>query len=450
MPRSGLAVLPAAALMLSICVLSQGFLPLGRFTGAVEMAVGTGDLWANALQVFVLVVMLAGAAANLRRVLPTLRAGLLQWPIWSYCLLSTIWSSNPGTTLRRSTLLLAYFVFGHYAYAVAGTRGTIRAMNVASWFMILCSIFVFFAVPHIGQDIGSYDGALRGIFSQKNVTAWAFQLALTFLGYRLYADRRVSVGFLFGVPVIIGAIVLTRSTTELLACFVLIGFWMWSAWFRSVRLKLLPLWAAACALAIFVFTLYALGDDAYLFVGKDPSLTGRGPIWEMAERAIAARPWLGHGFQGFWLPDEREVQEIWAVVQWQAPHAHNGILELLIETGYVGLTLYGVLVGNLVVLVIRGLARDSAEAWWTVSWLMLVVFKAHAEPVYLQLDMSTALISFSTVMMGMQQREWDRQTARARSTPTAVRASSGWSALSWRRPSAAMVDSRSVPGQGGP
>ena len=306
--------------------------------------------------------MIAGAVTSFGRIRPTLRAGLLQWPIWSYCLLSFTWSSSPGTTLRRSILLFAYFIFGHYAYATAGTRGAIRALNVASWIMIVTSLVLFVAVPSVGQDVGSYEGALRGIFSQKNVTAWTFQLALAYLGYRLYADRRVGVGFLLGVPVIIGAIVLTRSTTELLACFLLITFWIWSAWFRSARLKLLPLWAAACLLAAIAFTLWGLGDDAYRVLGKDPGLTGRGPIWEMAERAIAARPWFGHGFQGFWL--------------------------------------------------------------------ILVVFKAHAEPVYLQLDMSTALVSFSTIMLGMQQREWSRQAGRARTDATASRTGLGWSASS--------------------
>ena len=422
-----LGIMAATAMTVSVCVLSQGFLPLGRFAGAEQsLDPGVADPWANMLQIFVLVVMLGGAAVNADRVRATLRAGLLQWPIWSFCLLSTLWSCSAGTTLRRSVRLLAYFVFGHYAVAVAGTRGTIRQLNIASWIMISASLVLFVAAPSIGQDIGSYEGALRGVFSQKNVTAWAFQLALAYLGYRLYADRRVGFGFVLGVPVIILSIILTRSTTELLACFVLIGFWGWSAWFRAARSKLVPLWAAAFVLAAIAFVLVGMGDDVYRALGKDPGLTGREQIWEMAERAIAARPLLGHGFQGFWLPQEREVQEIWAVVQWQAPHAHNGLLELLIETGAMGLLLYGLLVGNLLLLLARGLARDSAEAWWTLSWMILVVFKGHAEPVYLQLDMSTALISFSTVALGLQQRDY----ARSRIVAATPHEGLGWSAPS--------------------
>ena len=423
------SLLWSVALCVVICVLSQGFLPVGRFLGdadTLDPAAGASDPCANVLQGFVLLVLVAGTAVHIRAIAPSLRAGLLQWPVWLYCAASTLWSCSPGTTLRRSALLLAYFLFGHVAVTVMGTRRAVTLMSVSSAVMIGASLLLFVAVPGIGQDVGSYEGALRGVFSQKNITAWAFQLALAYLGYGLYADRRVGVGLVLGVPVIIIAIVLTRSTTELLACFLLIAFWIWSAWFRSTRLKLLPLWAAAAALAGFACVLLALGDDAYRLIGKDSTLTGRGPIWEAVERAIAARPLLGHGFQGFWQPQLREVQEIWAEVDWQAPHAHNGLLELLVEDGYVGLALYGLLACNLVRLVVRGLARDSAEAWWTLSWMILVVFKAHAEPVYLQLDMSTALISFSTVVLGMQERAFRAGQAPVSAAATAPRIGLGW------------------------
>jgi O-antigen ligase len=319
-------------------------------------------------------------------------------------------------------LLLAYFVFGHYACAIAGTDGTIRRLNAAGALMLVASLVLFVAAPGLGQDMGDYQGALRGVFVQKNLTAWAFQLALACLGYRFYLERRIGAGFVVRAVVIVGAIVLTRSTTQLLGCAALLGFWAWSGWFRASRLKALPVWVATCALVIAGWTLWGLGDEAYRVLGKDPTLTGREAIWELAERAIAARPWFGWGFQGFWQPDERAVQEIWAVTGWIAPHAHNGLLELLLETGFVGAALFALLVGHLVVLVARGLARDEALAWWTASWMMLVALKAHAEPVYLQLDLSTALLSFSTVALGMRERERSLQTRAARASATAWRA----------------------------
>jgi hypothetical protein len=98
------------------------------------------------------------------------------------------------------------------------------------------------------------------------------------------------------------------------------------------------------------------------------------------------------------------------------PHAHNGILELRIEMGLIGTVLYAIVMIDLLILVGRGLVRDSAEAWWTASWLILVVFKAHAEPVYLQLDMSTALTSFSLVVLGVQQRAAQEAQAKTRAT----------------------------------
>jgi O-antigen ligase len=401
----------------TICVLSQGFVPLGRFAGASDtLDPGHGDPWADLLQGFALIAVLGGIVRNAGRVWPMFWAGRSLWPLWCYCLASAAWSAAPGTTIRRSILLLAYVLFGHYLVASVGARGGIARLRAASWLMLTASLLLYVAIPSLGQDVGDYQGALRGVFSQKNVTAWAFQLALAYLGYRIYAERRIGPWFVLQAIVIVGAIVLTRSTTELLACAMLICFWIWSAWFRAARLKLLPLWAAACIVAIAGSTLLALGDDAYALIGKDPGLTGRDVIWTMARDAIATHEWLGWGFQGFWLPDERDVQLIWSIVQWPVPHAHNGILELRIEMGLIGTVLYAIVMIDLLILVGRGLVRDSAEAWWTASWLILVVFKAHAEPVYLQLDMSTALTSFSLVVLGVQQRAAQEAQAKTRAT----------------------------------
>ncbi len=391
--------LETLGLAASICVLSQGFLPVQRFFSGEVDAPGSSDALSSGLEGGTLAVLLLLAVAGLRRVRPIWWEGVPAALLWIYCVASAFWSDNPETTCRRSLLLLSYLVFGHVAVGIIGTERTLRLLNRVSWFMLAASVALFIGLPSLGRDVGDYDGALRGIFVQKNVAAWAFELALAYLGYRLYAERRLGAMRMLGAGIIVGAIVLTRSTTGVIASMALICFWLWSCWFRRPRLRLLAWWVAAAALAGAVFAFALLGDNAYGLIGKDPTLNGRGPIWEAARGLIAARPWLGYGFQGFWLPGDRAVEQIWANIGWHAPHAHNGLLELLIETGVVGLALYGVLVGKLLLLVVRGLRRDDPVAWWTVSWMMLVVLKGMTEPAYLTLDMATALLSFSTVAL---------------------------------------------------
>jgi O-antigen ligase len=66
--------------------------------------------------------------------------------------------------------------------------------------------------------------------------------------------------------------------------------------------------------------------------------SGRLDIWAEALTEIENRPWLGAGIKGF-----RELQ-----LTKDALHAHNAVLELLIDTGFLGLLAVSALVGYMV------------------------------------------------------------------------------------------------------
>lgn len=68
------------------------------------------------------------------------------------------------------------------------------------------------------------------------------------------------------------------------------------------------------------------------------SLTGRLPLWEAMVEAAADRPLLGCGFGAFW--NQRNVLKYSNEFMWHIPHAHNIYLDMVLETGVIGLTLY--------------------------------------------------------------------------------------------------------------
>ena len=405
----------AVTLFCTACILSQGFLPVGRFAGVVEVLdPGVRDPWANTLQAFVLSLMLTSVIMQWRRVQSILIYNIPAIVVFTFCLSSVIWSIDPGTTIRRSVLLLADFVFGPFAFAAAGVRGTVRSLNQASWFMIIASLFLYVAAPAVGRDIGDYAGALRGVFVQKNVTAWAFELALTYLGYSMYADRKISARLVFGSLFIVFCIALTKSTTEVVSSAVLFAFWGFSFWYREAKVKALPLWTAASLGALGLIAVLSLGDQVYALIGKDSTLTGRAEIWQAVHMYISQRPLLGWGYAAFWTPDNPAAQQLWAWIDWHAPHAHNGILEVLIEVGYIALALCGAWGAYLLFLIGSGLRRDSATAWWSLSWFIMMVMKAQTEAMYLQIDMAMSLLAFSTVALAVERRDALQELRRAK------------------------------------
>jgi exopolysaccharide production protein ExoQ len=77
-------------------------------------------------------------------------------------------------------------------------------------------------------------------------------------------------------------------------------------------------------------------DAVLASFGSDSSLTGRDRIWDAVMTMIGERPWLGYGFAAFWRGVEGPSAEVWAAVGTTPPHAHNGLLDVWLQLGFVG------------------------------------------------------------------------------------------------------------------
>jgi exopolysaccharide production protein ExoQ len=106
------------------------------------------------------------------------------------------------------------------------------------------------------------------------------------------------------------------------------------------------------------------------------TLSGRVFIWDFVNSEIAKRPLLGWGYRSFWLvgPDSPSLTDAggWGWVR-HMPSAHNGYLETILDTGYVGLVLFLVFLFATFHAIGRVADRDPARAWLLLS---IVLFTA--------------------------------------------------------------------------
>lgn len=70
---------------------------------------------------------------------------------------------------------------------------------------------------------------------------------------------------------------------------------------------------------------------------------------------IGERPWLSYGYGGFWLGLNGESADVWNAVKWQPPHSHNGFLDLWLDLGLLGLSIFAF--------------SFMAACWRSVAWL---------------------------------------------------------------------------------
>jgi O-antigen ligase len=74
---------------------------------------------------------------------------------------------------------------------------------------------------------------------------------------------------------------------------------------------------------------------------KDMTLTGRTTIWSVLLSSLAKRPWLGFGYSAFWVGTKGESANAIYALKWpRLSYAENGVLELALELGLVGVGIY--------------------------------------------------------------------------------------------------------------
>ena len=131
-----------------------------------------------------------------------------------------------------------------------------------------------------------------------------------------------------------------------------------------------------CTLVAVGVTCLAVSNlaTATAMVGRDPHLTGRTTLWTMSLTDIAQRPILGYGYAAFWTKTSRPARLIREESNWEdAPHSHNGYIDLTLGLGAVGLGAYATLFGTVARRAyLFFMSGDAGYRKWPLMFLSLV------------------------------------------------------------------------------
>jgi O-antigen ligase len=115
-------------------------------------------------------------------------------------------------------------------------------------------------------------------------------------------------------------------------------------------------------------------ETSLSLIGRDATLTGRTELWSLVLAKIWERPWLGYGYSGFWQgPTSEAGQYVWSAIGWDAPHAHNGLLDLWIDLGLLGLIIYVLIFSlNFIQAINWVRATKTAENYFPLVYLVFI------------------------------------------------------------------------------
>jgi exopolysaccharide production protein ExoQ len=368
--------------------------------GELDFVQETGSSAVNQIYLSLVYLLTLPAAYKLRNELfRTLRQEkwLTIFLIW--CGITTVWSAEPVITLKRWIQLnggiLVCYCYVHY---YAGTLRQLRPfMVVLAVFLVTSLVSVFVLGAAIDMKVSP--PGWRGIAESKNVLGQfaVYSTLLWFLASRQAAGGwRISYAILLLIS--LALLFGSRSTTSQMAFFAAAGVGA-LAFFRhhldrvgvgTVFVAMVLATALSCAASVYLLDPSVFGSSLES-MGKDATFTGRTPLWNMVIDEANQHPLTGYGFGAFWLETNPRVYVIGNRIGWAAPHAHQGFLDILNETGYPGLLL---LVWLLIVF-FRGVLRGDGDPAWGYFVLVSVVLNMQESQLFRTNTISTVLFAMA-------------------------------------------------------
>lgn len=270
--------------------------------------------------------------------------------------LSTFWSTDPNGSFKASAVYLETAIIAIYL----GKQYTWKEIYpLWRWVnLIVVILSIFYAVK-------DNQVPWMGILGHKNqFSFYMAQSSILWLMHTVYSPNQRYLSIIFAFLSLL-ALNKGGSGASKVLTVVLLGLWGYFGFLKRLTVK----WAVVSVILFMIvsvcLTIIVTDNLEFIVVdtlNKDMTLTGRTDFWPMIIAKINKRPFLGYGINGFWQPwrlgDNPAGDLIVAKTQFRPPHAHNGFLDLGLDLGWIGVTLFALSFFNNVVKAVIYLSRN--------------------------------------------------------------------------------------------
>jgi exopolysaccharide production protein ExoQ len=364
-----------ALILFSQALLNRLFIPETADEGPVWLRA----IWLPiyAMTIIVLIPVL------LRFVHISARAFILWIPV-IIVLISPLWADDPGLAARRGFALAMTTAFALYLACRFNWAELIELLAIVfAIFVVGCFIAVL-VDPTFGIMQSIHPGAWRGIWDEKNTLgAHMARGALIFLCAAMMDRRRRILWWSFGLASVV-LLLLSTSKTALLALILGVCAMAFIAIVRTGQAAtLLIVYCALGAIGLIGTGLFFFPDDFFALLGRDATLTGRTDIWQASLNVTAERPWLGYGYDIFWVLESPQRDYINQIATWEVTNAHNGWIETALSVGWPMAALIGLTIVAALLAALSRLGR-GLEAYLVFPMLLLMLLYSMSESIFIQ------------------------------------------------------------------
>ena len=274
----------------------------------------------------------------------TLRRGLWALPVIGLNCISFLWSaSSPLSMESIRAEFIPITIFGIYLAMRFSYQEMLKILYTYAFLTLFISLFYIFGLPNIGRHPVQhvYAGAWKGIFIHKNTFGFNLSILSTLLELKILYSKRKTI-FKWGLLLIITtvSIILSQSLGALIiSVLALLLTALYQKYQWKGQTSVLVLQSFALLVLTISAALTAVWEPLLGLFGKSATIGGRTLIWEFLLAKVSNVPLLGFGRGTFWKVPAL-FSGIFQATGDSPANAHNGYIELLLETGYIGLILF--------------------------------------------------------------------------------------------------------------
>ncbi|PSB02091.1 O-antigen ligase family protein [Merismopedia glauca] len=276
-----------------------------------------------------------------KKVIQLVTKDISVWLLLGVAAFSFFWSYDPTITKSRVIALFGTILFSLYLASRYSLKEQLELLGWTFGIIIVTSFLLGIALPNYGKMEGVHWGKWRGIYSHKNVLGKVMTpSAIVFLLLAMKAQAKSWI-FWGGLSSSVLLIILSKSSSALLNIIILISALLLFQILKWRSDFMLTALLGILSISIILYTLVTTNAATITALfGKDLTLSGRTNFWPLILDKIAQQPWLGYGFGAFWKGFDGPSDYIWHASSFKAPNSHNGYLDLCLELGLVGLSIY--------------------------------------------------------------------------------------------------------------
>ena len=269
----------------------------------------------------------------------------------AYGFLSIWWSDFPFVSFKRWFRAIGEPVMALVLLTDERPMSAlITTFKRASYVLMPFSMLLIKYFPEIGRRFSPWGGGESGgVAPGKNILGRICLLCGFFLFCHLIATlkearspqrRRELATTLIMLWCVWWNLIESASSTSLLAWVVAMAA-TGLVHYPSINKRHVGLYVVTSVAAIAALdATFGLYEWLLALLGKDISLTGRTDLWQDLF-AMNTSFLFGVGYESFWLGPR--LEHLWSIHWWQPNQAHNGYLEVYLNTGIIGLSLAVVL-----------------------------------------------------------------------------------------------------------